>query len=186
MKVLKATDTAVNAIRKMDTVTRSLISSSVKKQSSFIAESSPGGGYSGPFMVGWRFTGMLTISCPPEYMGGSSLYCGSLCAPDMQILTHIETANIGFTAGQENTLLVLRVIWSDSDVSSRFEFVPDPWKSCTEETKLAAVDYLNPKTEEYPYRDPYISIYPIARIEGEKIVQIQQGHIVDYNRWWRS
>ena len=36
-----------------------------------------------------------------------------------------------------------------------------------------------------PYRDPYIAIYPIARIEGKTIVQLQQGHIIDYNRWWR-
>ena len=185
MKVIKATDSAVNAIRKMDAVSRSLISSSAKKQSFFIAEGSYG--YQGPFMAKWIFKDSVQISCPPEFMGGNTQYCGSICAPDMQILAHISSNWVTFVEGQENTLLVLRVIWGDSGVSGYiFDFVPDPWKSCSDAMKLAAVDHLNPKTEEYPYRDPYISIYPIARIEGTKIVQIQQGHIVEYNRWWRS
>lgn len=184
MKVIKATDSAVNAIRKMETVSRSIVCHSVKKQSNFIAEG--GRGYSGPFMVKWRFSGMLSISCPPEYMGGSTSYCGSICAPDMQIIGHIGANNIRFTEGQENTLLALKIIWDDEGIkNAMFEFVPDPWKTCSNETKLAAVDHLNPKTEKYPYRDPYIAIYPIARIEGKTIVQLQQGHIIDYNRWWR-
>ena len=142
--------------------------------------------YSGPFMVKWRYSNMLSISCPPEYMGGSTSYCGSICAPDMQIIGHIGANNIRFTEGQENTLLALKIIWDDEGIkNAMFEFVPDPWKTCSDETKLAAVDYLNPKTEKYPYRDPYIAIYPIARIEGKTIVQLQQGHIIDYNRWWR-
>ena len=186
MKVIKATDSAVNAIRKMDAVSRSLISSSAKKQSFFIAEGSSDG-YQGPFMATWIFKDSVQVICPPEFMGGNTQYCGSICAPDMQVLAHISSNWVTFVEGQENTLLVLRVIWGDSGVSGYiFDFVPDPWKSCSDEMKLAAVDHLNPKTEEYPYRDPYISIYPIARIEGTKIVQIQQGHIVDYNRWWRS
>ena len=142
---------------------------------------------SGPFMVKWLFTNMLSISCPPEYMGGNEGYCGSICAPDMQIIRHLESNNISFTPGQENTLLTLTVIWGESGVDRHwFSFVPDPWKSCTNETKLSAVDFLNPKTEDYPHRNPYMAIYPIARMEGNKIVQIQQGHIVDSNRWWRS
>ena len=185
MKVIKATDSTVNAIRKMESVSRSLVSNSVKKQSNFIAEGGSSG-YSGPFMVRWLYSNILSITCPPEYMGGSDLYSGSICAPDMQIIRHLDMNNVFFSAGQENTLLALQVIWGDEGVNHYiFDFVPDPWKTCTDETKLTAADYLNPKSEKYPYRNPYISIYPIARIEGTKIVQIQQGHIVDYNRWWR-
>ena len=185
MKVIKATDPVVNAIRKMETVSRSQVSHSMKKQSNFIAEG--GSGYSGPFMVKWRFSNIISISCPPEYMGGSDLYCGSICAPDMQIIRHIDANNIFYSEGQENTLLTLKIIWGDDGVNHAvFDFVPDPWKTCSDEMKLSAADYLNPKTEKYPYRDPYISIYPLARIEGRKIVQIQRGHIIDYNRWWRG
>ena len=186
MKVIKATDSAVNAIRKMDSISRSLVSNPMKKQSSFIAEGGSSS-YSGPFMVKWLFTNMLSISCPSEYMGGNEGYCGSICAPDMQIIRHLESNNISFTPGQENTLLTLTVIWGESGVDRHwFSFVPDPWKNCTNETKLSAVDFLNPKTEDYPHRNPYMAIYPIVRMEGNKIVQIQQGHIVDSNRWWRS
>ena len=185
MKVIKATDEAVNAIRKMNSIRRSLVSSSTKKQSSFFSESSAK--YSGPFMVTWRNSSLLYIESPPEYFGGNGNFAGSILAPDMQVLAHIPRNGASFIDGQENTLLVLKVTWDENSGYSgyNFDFVPDPWKTCTDETKSAAVDFLNPKSERYPYRDPFISIYPLARIEGRKITQIQQGHIVDYGRWWR-
>ena len=183
MNVIKATDDAVNAIRKMSSITRSLGSTSSRKQSGFIAEIS--NGYSGPFMVTWLQKGIVHIGAPPEFVGGSD-YAGSILAPDMQVIKHISSTNESFTEGQENTLLVLKVTWfDDGDVLASFNFVPDPWKTCSEENRFITIDHLNPKTEQYPYRNPYIAIYPIARIEGIKIAQIQRGHIVEYNRWWR-
>jgi hypothetical protein len=123
MKVLKATDSAVNAIRKMDNVSRSLVSSSGKKQSSFFAEGSKK--YHGPFMVSWAGSGRISIKCPPEFMGNSNGYCGSICAPDMQVVKHILVNYISFTEGQENTLLVLKVIWGCEGIDNySFQFVP--------------------------------------------------------------
>lgn len=188
MKVIKATDATINAIRKMDSVTRTFTTQSIRKQSSFFSESS--GAYSGPFMVRWHNSFQLRIYAPPEYMGGNTLYAGSILAPDMQVVKHISSDYESFEEGQENTLLVLKIRWDDDEdldsYTGGFQFVPDPWKTCTSENKLAAIDHVNPKTETYPYRDPYIAIYPIARIEGKKIVQLQRGHIVEYNRWWRA
>ena len=136
-------------------------------------------------MVTWIQSGILNISAPPEFVGGND-YAGSILAPDMQVITHVSSNNISFTEGQENTLLVVRATWdSDGDIGASFAWVPDPWKTCSEENRFITIDHLNPKSEQYPYRNPYIAIYPIARIEGIKIAQIQRGHIVEYNRWWR-
>lgn len=186
MNVIKATDSAINAIRKMSSVSRTLTGGqSAKKQSGFIAESVKSG-YHGPFRVSWLDSEIVRISAPPEFMGGFETFAGSVCAPDMQIITHINANNITFPVGTENTLLVLRMTWNEKGIFGyAFEFVPDPWKSCLDANRMIAIDHLNPKTEDHPYRNPYISIYPIARFEGTQIVQIQQGHIVEYNRWWR-
>lgn len=145
------------------------------------------GKYNGPFAVSRINDTLYKVQAAPEFMGGDTGYAGSICAPDMQILSHIPSWEVSYSAGQENTLLVLKAIWTENGIRDReFLFVPDPWKNPSDATKMLAIDYVNPKTTEHPYRNPFISIYPIARIDNGKIVQIQQGHIVEYNRWWRS
>ena len=143
-------------------------------------------GYRGPFMA-QKIDNFIRIASPAEFMGGNTGYAGSICAPDMQILKHVESIDVSFTEGQENTLFCLAVTWlEDGLIDVNSGFYPDPWKTCSDTDRLITADAVNPKTEENPARDPFLSIYPIFRMEGSKIVQIQQGHIVEYNRWWRS
>ena len=52
MNVIKATDAAVNAIRKMDTISRSFTKQPSRKQSSFMAEGN--NKYIGPFRAYWK------------------------------------------------------------------------------------------------------------------------------------
>ena len=186
MQVIKATDSTINAIRKMEAVSRSVVKHTAKKQCAFFAEPSTGK-YNGPFAVSRINDTLYKVQAAPEFMGGNSGYAGSICAPDMQILAHVSSWEISYSAGQENTLLVLKAIWTENGLrDTEFLFVPDPWKNPSDLTKMLAIDYENPKTTEHPYRNPFISIYPVARIYIGKIEQIQQGHIVEYIRWWRS
>ena len=186
MKVMKATDAAVDAIRKMESISRSLIGNHTGKSGSFISEE-VGSKYTGPFAASWHPSreNDVVISCAPEYMGVTG-YCGSICTPDMMIAIHVGNNSITYAPASGNTLLVLKATWySDGTIEPVFQFTQDPWTTCTSANLLIAADALNPVTQEYPYRNPRLAIYPIARISGTKIAQIQFGHIVDYNRWWR-
>ena len=185
MNFVESADSVEHALRKMNSVSRSFVGTEPRKSGSFFMESVPGN-YRGPFMA-QKIDNFIRIASPAEFMGGNTGYAGSICAPDMQILKHVESIDVSFTEGQENTLFCLAVTWLDDgliDVNSGF--YPDPWKTCSDTDRLITADAVNPKTEEDPARDPFLSIYPIFRMEGSKIVQIQQGHIVEYNRWWRS
>ena len=165
----RAGDNALRIKQKNETDKRTRIqrNSMLESGETVVAE----GGYHGPFRVSWLDSEIVRISAPPEFMGGFETFAGSVCAPDMQIITHINANNITFPVGTENTLLVLRMTWNEKGIFGHaFEFVPDPWKSCLEANRMIAIDHLNPKTEDHPYRNPYISIYPSARFEGTQIV----------------
>ena len=142
--------------------------------------------YSGPFMAKRADDTFIRVESPAEFMGGYTGFAGSICAPDMQILKHVESFDVSFTEGQEKTLCCLVVTWGTNGLSVSWGFYADPWKTCVDTDRLVTSDEANPKTETNPMRDPFISIYPIFRMEGNRIVQIQHGHIVEFNRWWRS
>lgn len=189
MKVIKATGETVEAIRRMGMVIRDHSLKNTKKQSGFYMESGSGTvQYSGPFMCGWysSTSNLIQISCPPEYMGGLTTYSGSICTPDMQILTHVPAGSVEVSSSAGLVVLVINFN-SGGTLSVTFKAAADPWSTCSDADKNAAVDALNPVTESYPHRDPRIGIYPIARVilNERKIIQLQQGHITDYSRWWR-
>ena len=187
MKFVEATDSVIDSLRKMSSVSRSYIKKNPrKKYCSFWENSSGNAGYSGPFMAKRADDTFIRIESPAEFMGGYTGFAGSICAPDMQILKHVESFDVSFTEGQEKTLCCLVVTWGTSGISVSWGFYADPWKTCVDTDRLVTADEANPKTEINPMRDPFISIYPIFRMEGNRIVQIQHGHIVEFNRWWRS
>ena len=142
--------------------------------------------YRGPFMAYWNDTGRVMIS---SSMDVSSRYAGSLCAPNGFIVQHIAKNSVDCTPGSPNSLIVLKADWEYSaseNLRYSFELVPDPWKTYSETEYTIIADTLNPVTEEYPNRNPYIGIFPIARVKDSgEIEQLQFGHIVDYGRWWR-
>lgn len=187
MKVMKATDAALDAIRKMETVSRVQSRHLNRKQSSFCMEE-VNTNYSGPFAVSWYSENSVMISCKRPDYGSANGYCGSICAPDMMIVKHVQGAVVNYVPNSGNDLLVLIASWSSgSTVNTSFRFVPDPWTTCSDADRMIAADAANPVTQEFPLRDPRVSVYPVARIiSGNKIIQLQNGHIVDYNRWWRA
>ena len=186
MKVIKATDAALDAVRKMESVFRTQTGNPSRKQGAFCAEGGTSR-YSGPFAVSWNPSreNSVLLSCAPEYMGVSGC-CGSILAPDMMIVKHVSSGTSSYIPESGKTLLVLIAEWRLSgSIETHFQFVPDPWTTCSDGDRMIAADEVMPVTEEYPHRNPHIAIYPIARISGTKIVQLQFGHIVDCSRWWR-
>ena len=185
MTVLKATNATIDAIRKCSTISRDCSSVRGLRKSSFCMESSDGR-YRGPFMVNWYDGNYVLLSCPEGYMGDDS-YAGSICTPDMLVVSHIKKGAISYEEGSGKTLLVLKTEFYDGTLKYNAEFVPDPWTTCSEADKTIVADTLNPVTASKPRRDPLIGIYPIARIaEDGSIVQLQYGHIIDYGRWWMA
>lgn len=190
MKVIKATDQTIDALRKCTGIVRSGSSQTLRRGNGFCMDLSRAS-YQGPFMAYWKTPHSSLYIAAPEGSIGDRNIAGSICTPDMMIAAHVPTGYISIPSGGvgENSLIVLKVNWEQIQYSSSmtYHLVPDPWNTCSEEDKYIAVDYLNPVTSDYPTRNPWIGLYPIARIsENNTIFQLQFGNIIDYGRWWRS